>query len=295
MIKDVGELLKETCYRVFNRTRGLLGTDTGNEKFGVGAGGDISRKIDLEAEAAVFEILREYNFKPTIIAEEAGIIEGPDGYLVIDAVDGTTNASRGIPFVCCSIAYATGVSLSSVQAAAVIDLSSRDLYYAKYRMGSYRNDTIIRVNKSIKNMESSEVGDIMLGLNLSNSDPRSIGRLLKIVSTCKHIRQFGANALELCYLANGLLDAYIDIRGKIRITDIAAAYLVVKEAGGKMYGPDGLELGSALTSRDRISFVAVSDHRLFSHLASNIVKPWGMATETRDKTPGPGFEPGSKE
>ena len=271
MTQDIAELLKETCYRVFNRTRGLIGTDSGNEEFGVGAGGDISRKIDLEAEAAIFEVLKEHSFRPTIIAEEAGMIEGPDGYLVIDAVDGTTNASRGIPFFCCSIAYATGITLSSVQAAAVIDLSNRDLYHAKHRSGSYKNNRTIQVNNSITNLESDEIGDIILGLNLSNADPASVTRLLKAFSASKHIRHFGANALELCYLASGLLDAYIDIRGKIRITDVAAAYLVVKEAGGKLYGTDGLELDSTLTSRERISFVAVSDDKLFSHLASIFV------------------------
>ncbi len=270
MMEDIAGLLKDTCYRVFNRTRGLIGTDSGNEKFGVGAGGDISRKLDLEAEAAVFEVMEEYKFKPTVIAEEAGIIEGPDGFLVIDAVDGTTNASRAIPFVCCSLAYAKYRTLRSVQAAAIIDLSTRDLYHAKYMTGSYKNDVAIRVNKSITNSKSHDFEDMILGLNLSSADPGSISRLLNIISTSRHIRQFGANALELCYLASGLLDAYIDIRGRIRITDLAAAYLVVKEAGGMLYDISGLELDSTLTSSERISFIAVCDDKLFSRLASNI-------------------------
>ena len=270
MIPDITPLLKETCYRVFKRTRGLIGTESGNEKFEVGAGGDISRKIDLEAEATVFEVLDEYDFRPTVIAEEAGIVEGYDGYLLVDAVDGTTNASRAIPFVCCSLAFSTDVTLSSVQAAAIIDLSNRDLYHAKYGMGSYKNDIAIRVNKSTANCESSEFDDIIIGLNLSGVDSGSMIKLLKVVSKSKHIRQFGANALELCYLASGLLDAYIDLREKIRVTDVAAAYLVVKEAGGKLYTINGSELDSTLTSSERISFLAVRDERLFTHLASNI-------------------------
>jgi myo-inositol-1(or 4)-monophosphatase len=273
MVPDITALLKETCYRVFKRTRGLVGTELGNERFEVGAGGDISRKIDLVAEAAVFEVLDEYNFRPTIIAEEAGIVDGHDGYMVVDAVDGTTNASRDIPFVCCSLAFSSGVTLSSVEAAAVIDLTNRDLYHAKYRMGSYKNDRAIRVSTSTPNSESHEFDDIIIGLNLSSVDPSSIMKLLKVVSKSKHIRQFGANALELCYLASGLLDAYIDLRGKIRITDVAAAYLVVKEAGGKLYATNGSELDSTLTSSERISFLAVRDERLFTHLASNIGSP----------------------
>lgn len=269
MRPDISGLLKEICFRVFDRTRGLVGTESGNEKFGVGAGGDVSRKIDLEAEAAVFEVLKKHNFRPTVIAEEAGIIEGSDGYLVIDAVDGTTNASRAIPFTCCSLAYATGKKLSSVQAATIMDLSNRDLYHAVSNMGSFKNEVAIRVNKATTDT-NHDAGERVIGLNLSNADPRIITRLMKVVSNSKHIRQFGANALELCYLASGLLDAYIDIRGKIRVTDIAAAYLVVKEAGGKLYAPNGLELDSALTGSERVSFLAVSSDSLFSDLASNI-------------------------
>jgi myo-inositol-1(or 4)-monophosphatase len=69
------------------------------------------------------------------------------------------------------------------------------------------------------------------------------------------------------------LDAYIDIRGKIRVTDVAAAYLVVKEAGGKLFAPNGSELDSSLTGNERVSFLAVSSDSLFSDLASIITNP----------------------
>jgi myo-inositol-1(or 4)-monophosphatase len=268
------DILKEACNQVYDQTRGLVGTRQGNEKLGRGAGGDISRRIDVVAEAAVVEIFKKQNFKPTIIAEESGTIEGnDDGFLIIDAIDGTTNTSRAIPFYCCSLAYATNVKLSSVVASAVIDLPRGELYHASDQRGAFMNNTQIHVSKSFQFAESNNLDDILVGLNLSGASPENIMRLLNVISNTNHIRHFGANALELCFLARGLIDAYIDIRGKIRTTDLAAAYLIVKEAGGKLYSTDGLKLDSRLDNKARISFLAVSNDEILSRLAAYMQIP----------------------
>jgi len=262
---DLLDLLKEACNQVYYQTRGLVGTKQGNEKLGRGAGGDISRRIDVVAEAAVMEIVKKHNFNPTIVAEESGTIDGEDdGFLVMDAIDGTTNTSRAIPFYCCSLAYATDVKLTSVIDAAIIDLSRGDLYHASDQGGAFINNTQIHVSKFI---DSDNLDDILVGLNLSGATSGVMMSLLKVISNVNHIRQFGANALELCYLARGFLDAYIDIRGKIRATDLAAAYLIVKEAGGKLYSTDGLKLDSEIDNKGRISFLAVSSDEIFARLA----------------------------
>jgi myo-inositol-1(or 4)-monophosphatase len=268
------DILKEACNQVYDQTRGLIGTRKGNEKLGRGAGGDISRRIDVVAEAAVVEILKKHNFKPTIIAEEAGTIKGnDDGFLIMDAIDGTTNASRGVPFYCCSLAYATNVKLSSVVVAAVIDLSQGDLYHASDQLGAFMNNTQIHTSTSLQFAESNDLDDILVGLNLSGVSPVNMMGLLNVISNANHIRHFGANALELCYLARGLIDAYIDIRGKIRSTDLAAAYLIVKEAGGKLYSTDGSNLDSILDIRAKISFLAVSNDEIFSRIAAYMQIP----------------------
>ena len=210
-----------------------------------GAGGDISRKIDLLAEETVINTIRNFNFKPTIIGEECGFVEGSDGFLIMDAIDGTTNASRGLPFFCCSLAYATDFKLSSIVDSAIIDLSTGDLFFSSKGTGTYLNDkkmlTRIRKESSVDEKEQ-EQNDILLSVNLSGVSEEIVNRLSKVISIANHTRYFGANALELCYLARGYIDAYIDFRGKIRSTDMAAAYLIVKESGGKLYSNNGLEL-----------------------------------------------------
>ncbi|WP_415281111.1 inositol monophosphatase family protein [Candidatus Nitrososphaera sp. FF02] len=242
------EALKYACRQVHAQTKGMAGTARGNRQMGRGAGGDISRRIDLVAEKTVIEALKKRGVDATIIGEECGRIEGKKGYVIMDAIDGTTNSSRGIPFYCCSLAYATDFRLSAVTHAAVIDLSNGDLYYASKGKGAFCNGKRIRVKKP--------GNDVVVGMNVSGIDDDVVRRLAPVMKKANHVRLFGAVALELCYLARGMLDASIDLRGKIRPTDIAAAYLIVKEAGGKIHS-EGRELDNLAVST-RLHFMATA-------------------------------------
>ena len=268
------DILKEACDEVYQNTRNLIGTAEGNKKFGRGAGGDISRRIDLDAEKAVINTLQRHNFNPTIIGEECGMLQGKDGILIMDAIDGTMNASRGIPFYCCSLAYSIDFRLSSVVDAAVIDMSIGDIYYASKEKGAFLNgDRICAGRSKIGNNGISEQDfqqDIVIGMNISGVSEDTFNRLSKLISRSIHTRHFGANALELCYFARGLMDAYIDFRGKIRATDMAAAYLIVKEAGGKIYSDNGSELESELGVDRTMSFMAVIDDQMYKMLADDL-------------------------
>ena len=268
------DILKEACYEVYQNTRNVIGTVEGNEKFGRGAGGDISRKIDLDAEKSVRDTLNRHNFNPTIIGEECGVIQGKDGFLIMDAMDGTMNASRGIPFCCCSLAYSIDFRLSSVVDAAVIDLSVGDLYYASKEKGAYWNGDRIYAGRSKTRNNNSiseqHIQDIIIGMNISGISEDTFNRLSSVISMSLHIRHFGANALELCYFARGLMDAYIDFRGKIRVTDMAAAYLIVKEAGAKIYSDNGSELESELGINKTMSFMAVIGDEMYKMLSEDL-------------------------
>ena len=115
------DILKECAINVYKNTHDLIGTVEGQEKFGIGAGGDVSTKIDLLAEKSVFEILKKNSFNPDVVGEECGFIEGKDnGLVVMDGVDGPTNANCGLPFYCCSLAYSPDTNLKSVTDAVVL-------------------------------------------------------------------------------------------------------------------------------------------------------------------------------
>ncbi|MGW8289440.1 MAG: inositol monophosphatase family protein, partial [Candidatus Bathyarchaeia archaeon] len=96
--------------------------------------------------------------------------------------------------------------------------------------------------------------------------------LIRLIQETKHIRHFGANALELCYVADGTTDAFIDIRGKLRTTDLAAAYLIVKEAGGKITTPTGDPLEAKLDPKQTVKFVSSGNQKIHKTILS-LVKP----------------------
>jgi myo-inositol-1(or 4)-monophosphatase len=255
------DILKQACQQVHAKTKGLAGTALASRQMGRGAGGDISRRIDLIAEKTVIDIIRKQGIESTIIGEECGRIEGKQGYIVMDAIDGTTNAISGIPYFCCSIAYATDFCLSAVADAAIIDLARGDLYYASKNKGAFLNDKRISVKR-----ESSP--DSIIGINMSGLKPAIVERLAPIIAQAYHIRQFGANALEMCFLARGFLHAYIDLRGKIRPTDIAAGYLIGKEAGAKIYSGDGSILKSDLDVKTTLTYAAIANDKIYEQLIS---------------------------
>ncbi|MEW6603536.1 MAG: inositol monophosphatase family protein [Thermoproteota archaeon] len=254
------DVLKQACKQVHTTTRGLAGTARASRQMGRGAGGDMSRRIDLVAEKAVIDLLKKRKVDATVIGEECGRIEGKKGYVIMDAIDGTTNAVRGIPFYCCSIAYATDFKLSAVTDAAIIDLARGDLYYASKSKGASVNGRRIHAKK-----ESPP--DPTIGINVSGVKPSVVERLAPIIAEADHTRQFGANALEMCFLARGLLDAYIDLRGKIRPTDIAAGCLIAREAGAKVYSDTGIDLESDLDVKTKLSYVVAANDGMRERLS----------------------------
>ena len=265
------DVLKDACTQVRKQTKNIIGTEQGSKELGKGAGGDTSRMVDLVAEKAVMDTIKKHNFNPTIIGEECGRIEGDDGFLIMDAIDGTTNAIRNIPFYCCSLAYADDYKLSSIVDAAVIDLVSGDLYHASKNKGAYMNGNRINVRKdSHDSIQTNQNKDIIIGMNISGVSEDLIARVSKVICKANHARHFGANALELCYFARGHMDAYIDLRSKIRSTDMAAAYLIVKESGGKIYSIEGSELDSQLGVKNTMSFLAVVDENMFNMFANDL-------------------------
>jgi myo-inositol-1(or 4)-monophosphatase len=95
-------------------------------------------------------------------------------------------------------------------------------------------------------------------------------KLHPIFEQHNHTRHFGANALEMAMFARGLMDIFIDLRGKIRIQDIAAGYLIVKEAGGLILDENFDPLDADLSYDTRISFIAAANQKILDDVFSEI-------------------------
>jgi myo-inositol-1(or 4)-monophosphatase len=222
---------------------------------GVGAGGDKMKRVDLAAEKAIVEVLLENKLSFTLVSEESGVKEfgaSPTGcFVCVDPIDGTTNLVRGLPFYCTSIAISDKPLSSSVFAACVADLFHDIIYTALKGKGAFRD------GKEITTASTRTLDDAVVGMDVNTYKIKELApQLSNLIGQTKHIRHFGANALELCYVADGLTDAFVDIRGKLRATDVAAGFFILKEAGGTVTSPDGEPVDVKLDPKATVKFVA---------------------------------------
>jgi myo-inositol-1(or 4)-monophosphatase len=219
-----------------------------------GAGGDYTKMIDLVAEEAAISYLMSIGFEGRLLSEEFGEKRfGPADYplLILDPVDGTTNATRGISFYSISIAALSGPLLSNVYAGVVMELPSGRLFTGKSGIGAHLNDKRIGV-KQVFTLKEGLVG---IDLNVQG-DEQKMAKIMPLCLYAKHVRNMGSAALELCYVASGALDLYADNRGLLRVTDIAASYIILKEAGASILNMQGAELDCNLNLVERVSLIA---------------------------------------
>lgn len=236
---------------------------------GKGAGGDSMKPVDLAAEKAIIETLQQCGISFTLVSEESGVKEfgktPKKCYVTVDPIDGTTNLVHGLPFYASSIAVSSEHVLSSVYAGLVADLAHDTTYTAQKGKGAYRD------GEKMQSSQHVSLDDAVVGLDLNTYRVREIApQVTRLIEATKHIRHFGANALELCYVAEGLTDAFVDIRGKIRTTDTAAGFLILREAGGIITTPEGKALDAKLDPKKTVKFVASGNQQVHEKILSLI-------------------------
>ncbi|MHA1726877.1 MAG: inositol monophosphatase family protein [Promethearchaeota archaeon] len=254
-------LLKEMAQQVREIITPYIGTPDAEEQFQKGAGGDISMKIDLLAEDLIVRIIEEKELNVVLISEELGTryfgnanpSKKDQDLLIVDPIDGSTNAVRGIPFCSISIAHAMGNRLSDILSAVVIDLTTGDLYWAEKNKGAYWNGHRIQVS------EKKLSDDIIFELDADKKDVmRKMQKYSSLLEKIYKIRVMGSLALSLCLLAKGSIDGILNFTEGTRIVDMAAGYLIVNEAGGKTFSIDGHNLEDKYTFDDKIPLIATN-------------------------------------
>ena len=252
-------LLKLIALNVYDAIHPILGSKKAAEKAQRGAGGDISMQIDLIAEKIVINTLENEKANLLLISEELGekyigneekAIKSQN-VLIIDPVDGSNNAVRGIPYCSISIAYARGKSIKDIKKAVVLDLVSKDIYWAVKGEGAYLNDKKIHVS----NLNLSD--NCFFELNLPKKNAfQYLSELKPIIERFHRIRILGSSALTLCQVAKGSMEAFINLRESNRLVDVAAGLLILKEAKGQFFSLDGSELDQKLSIALKFPFVA---------------------------------------
>ncbi len=245
----------------------LIKSPIASRTYGVGAGGDSQKHIDLEAEKAIVNSLLEQRLEFTLISEETGIRrygEKSKYYVTTDPIDGTTNLLKGIPFACSSIAISVTAQLDSVEAGVVVDLFHDTTYLAQKNRGAFRN------SEKVDPARVDRLDDAVVGVDINSC--KTSRKLVKLLAQIKHVRHLGANALELCYIADGTMDGFIDIRGKLRTTDIAAAILIIQESGAIITTSRGAPLLSPLSPTATVDFIAAGNKRLHQRIVTALGK-----------------------
>jgi myo-inositol-1(or 4)-monophosphatase len=270
-IHDWQEILFECKNNVKTRILPYLTTIREPQpNLGIGAGGDVMKPMDLAAETAIVDTLTQHCVSFTLISEESGIkqfgVNSDECFVTVDPIDGSTNFMHGLPFYCCSIAVSRKQTLNDVYAGLVADLAHDITYTAFEGKGAQRD------GKKIQTSKNTSLDEAVVGLDLNTYKVKElIPKLTPLIAKTKHIRHFGANALELCYVANGLTDAFVDIRGKLRTTDVAAGFLIVKEAGGIVTTPDNQVFNVELDPKQTMSFIASGNAEIHKKII-NLVK-----------------------
>jgi myo-inositol-1(or 4)-monophosphatase len=169
-------------------------------------------RSDLAADAAALAVLERAGLGA--MSEESGVHAGDrDVIVVLDPVDGSTNASRGLPWYATSLC---AVDRDGPRAAVVVDQAS-GVRFEAIRGGGARVDGVALTPSPCTEMTSAIVG-------LSGYPPRWFG--------WKQYRALGALALDLCAVAGGRLDAYVDCSPSAHGSwDYLGGLLVCQEAG----------------------------------------------------------------
>jgi myo-inositol-1(or 4)-monophosphatase len=185
-----------------------------------GQGGDDTTAIDAAAERAI--LARFDGLDATIVSEEVGELGTGSRRIVIDPIDGSLNAKRGIPFFSISIAVAEGDAMDDVQFAYVYDFGSGEEWTAHRGEGAFLDGERLGAQRPKDRIEllafeatlTSEVADKAAAFN----------------GIAYRIRIMGSLALSLCHLAAGRLDAVCSLK-PYRSVDVAAGQLLLRECG----------------------------------------------------------------
>jgi len=228
----------------------------------IGHGGDRTLEIDAAAEAIVFaqlEVLRARGHRFSAISEErgeadfgvadfgvadagdAGSAENveslgpnrPSTLVVVDPIDGSLNAKRGLPHYALAVAVAEGTTMADVVFGYVYDFGTDEEWRAELGGGAYLNNRPL--DPTLGERRSFDGRVEMVGLE--SVDPRHLhGAVDALLEHAYRLRVLGAVAPALCQVAAARLDGVLTLR-RCRAVDVAAAQLIVREAGGHVSFP----------------------------------------------------------
>ena len=263
--EDIG---LKIIHRVEDVVRPLIGTPKSGEIVKIGADGTPTTMIDVVAEKEVVNTLTELERPLFLISEEIGeVMIGngpPEAILVVDPLDGTSNAIKKIPAYGISIAMAlTPVAspeipnLQDISLGLVKNFATGDLYSGFKGAGAFLNGD--KIGSSL----IDDVSRTSVGAYIYRGD---MNRLEPLCKTVRRMRTLGAVAIEISYVADGTYDAFVDMRDNLRVVDVAAAKIIVEESGGIVTDRYRHALDAKLGVLEKTSLIASGNEKLHDEI-----------------------------
>jgi myo-inositol-1(or 4)-monophosphatase len=228
---------------------------------GAGMGGDETIAIDAAAEKAIVARLEQTGADFVLVSEELGrkqVGAGGDVHVVIDPIDGSLNAKRGIPFFSLSVAVAEGPTMEDVFFGYVHDFGAGEEWTAEKGKGAHLNGDGLG---DVRPREEIEILSFEATLTSSVAE-----KAARMVGIAYRLRIMGSLALSLCHLAAGRVDAVCSLKAA-RSVDIAAAQLLVRERGLAIDLPEAPPFAEApLDVEGRSRVVAAATPKLCDEL-----------------------------
>ena len=219
----------DTCRRCVDDLHGVFaGLPTRAEREPIlrrGEGGDDTTAVDQAAEDAVVDRLAALGGDFVLVSEELGTRAfGAGGTMrvVLDPIDGSVNAKRGIPYFSFSLAVAEGPTMDDVVFGYVYDLGSGEEWSAERGEGAFLAGERLG---AVRPKETIEILSFE-----GTTTPAIADRVAHAVGVAGRLRVMGSLALSLCHLAAGRVDGVVSLK-PARSVDIAAAQLLVRECG----------------------------------------------------------------
>ena len=259
MKEELKMLVHKTADAVYKKVKKATSTDfyKFSNNMGLGADGTITKYIDKLAEDAAINYLEKSKIKINVLSEEVGFLDkGAEYTLVLDPIDGTRNAYRGIPFFSVSIAIGKS-SMSDIEYGIVKNIPTSDVFIAEKNHGAFFNNNPIGI-------PDLPPKDILSCLTLG----KNFDKITLTLARKNYVRSLGSASLEMCMVAIGALDYYIVGREFMRVTDIAASTLIVREAGGVVTNIRGEHLDIPLNLDERTSVIATCNEELVKKIIS---------------------------
>ena len=197
---------------------------------------NIVTKADVDSEMTIVEIIGKKFPDHNIIAEETGYKDKNSNFTwIIDPLDGTSNFSAGIPWF--GILICVLKNNKPLMAGIYLPFYNL-LYFAEIGKGTTKNGEKISVSKE------SDLKNVLMAYSLDYSEDISKTEkeskiITKIVNNIRNLRATNS-VVDFCYTADGRLGGCINQTTKI--WDIAAPYLIIKEAGGIVTDIDGKDI-----------------------------------------------------